>query len=424
MAEQDSIASASHATYADTDLAPEPLHRGALSPKRPSFDTQGLADVFPYYAGFSFEWARSQLKVVADGQQLTVLDPWNGSGTTTIAAQANGLTSIGIDLNPIANLVAKLRLALAVDDHLPPSVQPAKAPDCVIEGDPLTAWFSPLTVQHLRAWTSAVTDLSPIASSLTYVSLFRVVKRLTRQFEGSNPTWVRRPSLTESLVHVEAAQLDELVSREQDLLRNRLGIVRYGPAPATIVTASASDVPLADRSVDVILTSPPYLTRIDYAVAYARELAVIGIDIRAKRGFRESLMGTTLTRQIAKEVPNLGPEAQQLLGAVARHDSHASASYYTKQFKQYLLDLTLALKQLTRVAKRDATMIMVVQDSYYKEIPVKLARIYAEQAGRLDWELIREKKFIVNRTLTTINKSAKEYDKGVVAETVLTFCRS
>src|SRR5688500_6287485 len=79
-----------------------------LSPKRPTFEKAGLADLFPYYAGFGFDWACSHLDEYAHGNNF-VLDPWNGSGTTTLAAQSRGYPAIGVDLNPVANIAAMLR---------------------------------------------------------------------------------------------------------------------------------------------------------------------------------------------------------------------------------------------------------------------------------------------------------------------------
>ncbi|WP_410712175.1 DNA methyltransferase [Bradyrhizobium sp. BEA-2-5] len=40
-----------------------------------------------------------------------VLDPWNGSGTTTSVANGAGLTAVGIDINPAMAVVAKARLS-------------------------------------------------------------------------------------------------------------------------------------------------------------------------------------------------------------------------------------------------------------------------------------------------------------------------
>ena len=42
----------------------------------------------------------------------TVLDPWNGTGTTTQVACEKGISSVGVDINPVANLIAKSKVNL------------------------------------------------------------------------------------------------------------------------------------------------------------------------------------------------------------------------------------------------------------------------------------------------------------------------
>jgi len=48
-----------------------------------------------------------QLDVRVDG---LVVDPWNGAGTTTVAAAASGLNAMGFDINPAAILIGRARL--------------------------------------------------------------------------------------------------------------------------------------------------------------------------------------------------------------------------------------------------------------------------------------------------------------------------
>jgi len=221
-------------------------------------------------------------------------------------------------------------------------------------------------------------------------------------------------------VHVENDEIDHLMELEQLLLLERISGQEIPRHPAALLNASATHLPVADQSVDVILTSPPYLTRIDYAVAYARELAIIGIDIAADRTLRESLMGTTLIRPESPTPVTFEGFAKDLLEQIKEHSSRASAGYYRKQFQQYLEDLTTSLDQLSRIAKNRAKMVLVVQDSYYKEIPINLADICSQEARNRGWATTGWDQFEVSRTLTTINKAARAYPKGKVAETVMT----
>ncbi|MDX8056061.1 hypothetical protein SK571_42365 [Lentzea sp. BCCO 10_0798] len=400
-----------------TQITPQ----GKLSPKRPRVETAGLADVFPYYAGFSFDWAVSHLTPHLGGESTVVLDPWNGSGTTTLAAQSLGVPSVGLDLNPIANVVAHLRAQVASSTRItnPPRARKRSAS---VAADPLSHWLSPSLVTRVREWTDSFTRQRRDVSTLGIVALFRVVRRLTKDFEGSNPTWVRRASEIDMLVDLPHSEFDKLLLDDQRQLLDRLQGNSAPKAPVALLTGSSTNLPIADCSVDVTLTSPPYLTRIDYAVAYARELAICGIDIAADRTLRSGLMGTTLIRRPTGTSSNTlyCPLADDLVRQIAGHGSKASSGYYLKQARQYLDDLVASFDEITRVSKPGAVLIMVVQDSYYKEIPIRLADICEEEAKSRGWSFSSREQFEVVRSLTSIHAQARTYPKGKVSETVLT----
>ncbi|MEV4558283.1 hypothetical protein AB0K51_15010 [Kitasatospora sp. NPDC049285] len=393
-----------------------------LTPKRPAVETAGLADIFPYYAGFSFDWARDLLaKDQANASTpITVLDPWNGSGTTTLAAQSLGFRSVGIDRNPIANIVARLRCGIMSSDSIKEA--PSAGPGESSEGDPLRAWFTDQTSARIRQWVDIASDGNGAFSPPYIVSLFRVVRSLTKKFEGSNPTWVKRAKGPDDLIGLDSDYLDDLIQAEYRFLVGRIETWPVQTTDSLHITASATRMPIASSTVDVILTSPPYLTRIDYAVAYARELAVLGIDIARDRSLRSELMGTTLIRKdVGFSISSVGPTAQLLLSQVQGHKSKASSGYYLKQAQQYLSDLCSGLDEISRVSRPGASIHLVVQDSYYKDVPVPLADICIEEGTLRGWSLEACDRFPVRRSLTALNTSARAYKKSDVAESVISF---
>jgi len=394
--------------------------RGKISPKRPPTETAGLADIFPYYAGFSFEWACDELRrMLPLNEGQIVLDPWNGSGTTTLAAQYDGLRAIGVDLNPAASVVASLRCQVAskAKRAVTPKGRTVRLSD--VRDDPLGNWFSPRTVARMREWTISLESDSIEVSALARVALFRAVRQATTSFGGSNPTWVKRAKSDDDLIDLKKAEIDELVQGEQDFLLNRLKEIPAGIREASIVTASSKMMPIATGSIDAILTSPPYLTRIDYAVAYSRELAVLGIDVATDRTLRADLMGTTLIRNNSGASESFGPAASTLISEIAGHSSKASGGYYLKQARQYLADLCSGFDGIQRVARPGARLSLVVQDSYYKDIHVALGGICIEEAERRGWELESVDEWPVVRSLTSLNRSAQAYKKDNVVESVV-----
>ncbi|WP_424636914.1 DNA methyltransferase [Embleya sp. AB8] len=397
----------------------------SLSPKRPAVEKVGLADVFPYYAGFSFDWACDKLASGSPSDSpITVLDPWNGSGTTTLAAQHLGHRAIGIDRNPVANLIARLRSQTTSQGLNIRAPEVGVALHSPRDDDPLCAWFTATTVERIRDWVQEIRGSGNDGYALGMIALFRAIRLMTRQFEGSNPTWVKRAKNAEERLVVSSDDVDALLQAEILFVSERLSTQPEGRSSALLVTADSANLPLQSGIADVVLTSPPYLTRIDYAVAYVRELAVLGFDISVDRRIRLELMGTTLTREENKEGKTcIGEASTSLLEKIEKHASKASSGYYLKQARQYLSDLTLGLDEIGRVSKENARLHLVVQDSFYKDVHVPLADICIDESIRRGWTLESCERFPVRRTLTSLNTSAKAYKKGDVDESVITFAR-
>ena len=69
---------------------------------------------FRYSAGFSAEWVK-WLLAEREGQELRVLDPFVGSGTTCLACDEMGVPSHGIEAHPFVHRVAQAKLSYATD---------------------------------------------------------------------------------------------------------------------------------------------------------------------------------------------------------------------------------------------------------------------------------------------------------------------
>jgi hypothetical protein len=125
------------------------------SPKRAAHIYSGWDGFFPYYAGYPEQFARTLIESARLPGEAIILDPWNGSGTTTYAASQLGYSCHGIDLNPVMGIVARARL-------LPPSEADSIQPlvrdlikgvrsDTRLEADdPLLSWFRTPCVAVIR----------------------------------------------------------------------------------------------------------------------------------------------------------------------------------------------------------------------------------------------------------------------------------
>src|SRR5207247_294988 len=93
--------------------------------------------------------------------------------------------------------------------------------------------------------------------------------------------------------------------------------------------ALSSRLPVASGSIDAVISSPPYCTRIDYVRATLPELAVIGYpNGMVTRRLREQMIGTPTIDKCANYDSDLwGKTCVRFLSAVERHSSKASSTY-------------------------------------------------------------------------------------------------
>jgi hypothetical protein len=421
------------------------------NPKRAAAAPVGRDHWFPYYAGFSSEFARQLIASSSLPKGSVLMDPWNGSGTTTSSAVVNGHKAIGFDVNPVMAVVAKARLLPQCEIA---SIAPLMAD--ILEkatgtggdldiSDPLGIWLAPAAVLTLRrieraiyrllvsasgtrAATDSVQDLSSLASFF-YVALFRTLRLLLRRFRGSNPTWITRPLTFGHRIRPSTSTIRNCFSDHvgQMVLRAS-SIPEHKPrtSSSTIGVASSERLPVRRGTVDFVLSSPPYCTRIDYCVATLPELAALGFDVDTRLGeLRHRLIGTP-TIHAATPAPNTswGKTCVALLDRISRHRSKAARSYYFKTYTQYFAAMSRSFSELGRCLKRRGYCILVVQDSHFKNVHVDLATVFREMGLAASLELRRREDFPISRTFGSINLKARAYrDASSATESVLCFTK-
>ncbi len=414
------------------------------SPKRDRSSSTGRAGWYPYYAGFSAGFAGAIMDRFCTKQDARILDSWNGSGTTTAVAASRGIESFGFDLNPVMSIVARARLLSKRERSSLISLARAinsLAPKVSFDqSDALATWFKPATVTTIRSIESAIQRLFFGDDRLTmathmqerpfsdlaaffYVALFRTVRGLLSTLQSSNPTWMKRPKCAADRIQLPRNLIFDEFLANAVLMEAALDADAFEmDGKVHIQVAASANIPMASNSIDFVLTSPPYCTRIDYAAATRIELAILGIsDGEPFESLRRKLMGTTTVPRIAPvRKDSWGTLCNEFLQAVESHSSRASAVYYLKGHCQYFDGLQASVNELHRCLKTSGQVCMVVQDSFYKDIHIDLAGICIEMAQPLGMELSFRQDFIQSRNRAQAHPNAKPYRNSAQAtESVL-----
>ncbi|MGG4043676.1 DNA methyltransferase [Paenibacillus favisporus] len=413
------------------------------SPKRNSTIKKGKTEWYNYYAGYSEVFVQDVLEYIQLSPGSIILDPWNGSGTTTYVAEKNGLNAIGFDINPVMPIIANSRRVTDVESILKfhtKIVKQAKRyrKEYIPIKDPLKMWLSDsnvVTIRRIeRAIQSSITNRKnhlyakeiPIYEQLItdpvlafyYLVLFRLVKELLHSFKASNPTWIKQPINENDKVEVDQNTIYQCFSTHLEImLRNIIPIPienKVAKNNICLNMVSSQHLLLNDSCIDAVITSPPYCTRIDYVVATRLELAVIGIgdDLEFEQ-LRNQMIGTIkVVKEEITENRDWGITATTFLNNVRNHQSKASKSYYLKQYLQYFNSIFISMSELNRVLKKNGTIVIVVQDSYYKDVHLDLPQVYIEMGEKLGWKLKYSESYFQSKTLAGINKSKEKYRRS------------
>ena len=396
---------------------------------------------YDYYAGYSYSFVRDFLSSLKLDENAIVLDPWNGSGATTYTALIEGYQSIGVDLNPVMKIISTGKLAnhnqINSAKRLCGYLRNKSRKKYISSNDYLLLWFHEDTANYIRYIDSYLYKHSKIdfnfkieniniIQSIIYLALFNIIRKYLSKFIPSNPTWIKSKIDQKEKIYISEIKIKKLLLsflEEKSLLAKS---IKYplDLNKAKIIHATATQLPINNDSIDAIITSPPYCTRIDYGVATLPELAVIiGYDPTRIDSIRRSLTGrTTIDKNLLLSPLNIGEVGLTFLKSVKTHHSVASAGYYYKNYYQYFSDVSCTIKEINRVLKNEGFFGCVVQDSFYKEVYCNLSQIIIDMAEINGLKLINRQDFCSKNNMANINKRSKKYRKQTIAtESVLLF---
>jgi hypothetical protein len=205
-----------------------------------------------------------------------VYDPFSGRGTTAVEAALRGRAPIANDVNPLSAMLCAPRLdpppAAAVQARLA-EIDLSRAVTDPAEAD-LLAFYHPGTLRQigaLRAWLlDRGAAIDPVDAWIRMVA----INRLTGHSSGFFSVYTLPPNqavsaVSQRKINETRAQAPPWRDVRAIILKKTLSLLRDGPPPphpgAVLLTGPADQTPaLADGSVDLIVTSPPFLDVVDY----------------------------------------------------------------------------------------------------------------------------------------------------------------
>jgi DNA modification methylase len=355
-----------------------------------------------------------------------VLDPFCGTGTTLVECKKRGISSIGVEANPMACFASRVKVDWSIDpEGLTQHAEQIAAEvlkelhEADLSEDSLLCLERKETYT-LRALASEVERLLitgsisplPLHKALCLLDhlrqkrderyhsheLLALAKAIVSDFSnlqfgpevGVGPQKHDAPVVTSWLNRV-AIMADDLHS-----LRDRSAV------PATVYLADARGVldVLKPASIDAVITSPPYPNEKDYTRATRLESVLPGF-IRSKadlRMLKKSLVRSN-TRGVYKEDDDdrwiaSNPEIQRIAQEIeARRVELGKTSgferLYARVARLYFGGMARHLAQLRTLLRPGAHLAYVVGDqASYLRVMIRTGQLLADIAQSLGYELV------------------------------------
>jgi hypothetical protein len=334
------------------------------------------------------ELALSSLAELPKGK--LVLDPMAGSGTVLNQAVRLGHRAIGFDMDPLAVLMSRvwtskvereifeaeldrvLEMSLKVDlrrQRLPWHDAETKAF--------IQYWFAAEQRLALTRLAIAIYERSHAASKSVMlavdalrIALSRIVitkeqcASLARDTSHSRPHRVSLESTYDVMAGFVRSARQVLQRVSEQPMRAR----------SSVSLGDARRTRLRNGSVDLLMTSPPYLNAIDYMRGHRMSLVWLGYSLQSLREIRAETVGAERRKDCV--------DAAALDVAAAMCDIKSLPSRRQAMVFRYAQDLLLMLREAKRVLKVSGTATYVVGNSCLKGVFINNAKGVA-RAGEL-----------------------------------------
>jgi DNA modification methylase len=305
-----------------------------------------------------------------------VLDPFMGSATTNIECLLNDRNSVGVDVDPFARFLAKVKTTPLDEKQLNETNQIVL--EQIVNFQPILIkeeqipifpyrdnWFQPEILKELTYIKQIIEKLQVNENLKDFykVCFSSIIRNVSNADDNCTRTVVRK-KLNKHIYPSFA-----LTKFVENLLTYTPKVIEFSESIANAYieipqNSDARSIDYQDNTFDLAVTSPPYANAVDYPQTHQLEMYWLGLADGSLADLKKQHIGTeSVSVEHYKKLYSIGVEsADKVLKTIYETDPRRSYICY-----KYLIDMVQNMQEVYRTLKTGARYIIVVGNNIVRK---------------------------------------------------------
>ena len=337
-----------------------------------------------------------------------VADVFAGCGTTLVECKVHGLSSVGVDINPVAQLITKAKINPVVPLNLEArflelqmEIQNKFNPEtsyAIREHERIDYWFKPEQKNKIAFLYSIILKIQDRKEKDFFLcALSNILKNCSTWLQSSTKPQTDKTKKIPDPFKSFKIQVNKMLKRNR-LFYETLDKQNKLDTECEIQVADARKTNIGESSINAIITSPPYVTSYEYADIH--QLTGYWFEyITDLSSFRKKFIGTFYSQN--KNLKVKSKIATSIINDLAKEDVRLSG-----EVANYFNDMFDVAHEMNRILVPNGFVCMVVGNTTLRNVKVKAAEAFAEILRLNNFRISQViKRKITNKQIPTIRNN-------------------